>query len=201
MRWIWRCLVVLGAVMLAGCVSPSDMQKTSRHYLGDMGAMNHYRLERPANWTLQPDSRLYIAQGHFLPVDNPYARPNVVAEEAFYAAVNVFPRVRRAENPLGLEQALAEAQSHYADYLLYTRFARAKDAVGSSEHWSVSRQFRDLGTDRAILQMTLFEVNSGRQVDYAVIHTRGGFLQFYQQKPEDLLRRPLDDYMNRLIAR
>ena len=194
-------LLLLVTGLLQACVSPSDMQKTSRYYLGDVGALNHYTIHRPANWTVQPDSRMYIAQGHFLPVDHAYARPNVVAEEAFHAAVNVFPRVRRAAQPLGLEEALTEARSHHADYLLYTRFARARDGVGSREHWEESGSFRELGIDRAVLQMTLFEVSSQRQVDYAVIEARGGFLQFYRQAPEDLLRRPLDDYMQRLIAR
>lgn len=196
-----RQLVVLALLgLLQGCVSPIDMQQTSRYYLGEAGALNHYTIHRPANWTIQSDARLYIAQGHFLPVGHAYARPNVVAEEAFNAAVNVFPRVRRAARPAGLDEALEEARSHYADFLLYTRFARAQDGLASRVTREQQGSLPVLGNDQAVLQLTLFDVGSGRQLDYAMIEARGGFLQFFRQPPEALLRRPLDDYMQRLIA-
>ncbi|WP_022962422.1 DUF4823 domain-containing protein [Halopseudomonas pelagia] len=198
MRWI-GLLVVLS--VLVGCMKPSDMQKSARYYLGDAGLMNHYQIKRNATWRLQPDSTLYIAQGHFVPVGHPYARPNVVAEEAFAAAVQVFPMPRRAEQPLGLEEALEQAYLHRSDYLLYTRFARADDAVGDAEHWNESRDLADVGLDRAVLQMMLMETSTRQLVDFAVVETRGGFLQFYQAEPEDLLRPPLEDYTRRLLGR
>ncbi|PAU87234.1 DUF4823 domain-containing protein [Pseudomonas sp. WN033] len=198
MRLGWLVAVVL---VLAGCMKPSDMQQSARYYLGDAGLMDHYTLTRSATWTLQSDSQLFIAQGHFVPVGHPYARPNVVAEETFAAAVQVFPLVRRAEQPLGLEQALEQAINHRADYLLYTRFARAEDGVSTREEWEESGELADVGRDRAVLQLILMETGNRYMVDYAVIQARGGFLQFYKAKPEDLLRRPLEDYTRRLLGR
>lgn len=198
LRWT---ILILTLGLLGACMKPSDMQTSARHYLGDAGLMNHYEITRSATWTLQPDSALFISQGHFLPVGHSYSRPNVVAEETFAAAVQVFPRVRRAEQPQGLEQALAEARRHGSDYLLYGRFARARDAVGDLEHWNESQQFADLGLDKAVLQLMLLETATERLIDFAVIEARGGFLQFYQAEPEDLLRRPLEDYTRRLLGR
>ncbi|MEL0169570.1 MAG: DUF4823 domain-containing protein [Pseudomonadaceae bacterium] len=196
-----KALILLGIVMLSGCMKPSDMQDQASYYLGDAGLLNHYRIQRSSTWVLQSDSKLYIAQGHFLPIGNPYARPNVVAEEAFAAAVEVFPIVRRAQQPLGLEEALAQARSYGYDYLLYTRFASAEDAVGSVEQWEESGQWDDVGLDRAILQLMVFEVGTRHLVDYARIETRGGFLQFYKASPDDLLRPPLQDYTGQLLGR
>ncbi|WP_321347612.1 DUF4823 domain-containing protein [Halopseudomonas oceani] len=196
-----KALILLGIIMLSGCMKPSDMQDQASYYLGDAGVLNHYRIQRSSTWVLQSDSKLYIAQGHFLPVGNPYARPNVVAEEAFAAAVEVFPIVRRAEQPLGLEEALTEARSYGYDYLLYTRFASAEDAVGSVEQWEDSGRWEDLGLDRAVLQLMVFEVGTRHLVDYARIETRGGFLQFYKASPDDLLRPPLQDYTGQLLGR
>ena len=194
-------LIVLGMLSLAGCMKPSDMQQQAGYYMGDAGLLNHYRIERSSTWVLQSDSKLYIAQGHFLPIGEPYARPNVVAEEAFAAAVEVFPVVRRSPQPLGLEEALAEAGSFGYDYLLYTRFAAAEDAVGSREEWETSEQWGDVGRDRSVLQLMLLEVGSRHLVDYARIETRGGFLQFYNASPDDLLRPPLQDYTRQLLGR
>lgn len=196
-----KALVLLGILVLAGCMKPSDMQDQASYYLGDAGVLNHYRIQRSSTWVLQSDSKLYIAQGHFLPIGHSYARPNVVAEEAFAAAVELFPIVRRAQQPLGLEEALAEARGYGYDYLLYTRFASADDAVGSVEQWEESGQWEDVGLDRAVLQLMVFEVGTRHLVDYARIETRGGFLQFYKASPDDLLRPPLKDYTGQLLGR
>ncbi|SDS35166.1 protein of unknown function [Halopseudomonas xinjiangensis] len=198
MRWI---VLVVSVLMLAGCMKPSDMQKEARYYLGDTGLMDHYQIHRSASRTLQSDSQLYIAQGHFVPVGHPYARPNVVAEEAFAAAVQVFPLVRRAEQPLGLEEALLAARMQRAHYLMYTRFASAREGVSTTEQWERRDSWSDVGIDRAVLQLILIETSTEHVVDFVTIETRGGFLQFYKANAEDLLRPPLEDYTRRLLGR
>lgn len=201
MRWTAIAILLTALLALTGCVKPSDMQKTARYHLGDAGLMDNYTITRQANWSLQSDSSLFIAQGHFVPVGHPYARPNVVAEETFAAAVQVFPLMRRAESPLGLEEALDQAYVHGMDYLLYTRFASADDQVGDREHWEDSRRLGDVGVDRATLHLILMETATRRMIDHAVVATRGGFLQFYQSEPTDLLRPPLEDYTRQLLGR
>ncbi|MEH6564521.1 MAG: DUF4823 domain-containing protein [Halopseudomonas sp.] len=196
-----RLGMMLLLAMLAGCMKPSDMTQQAGYYLGDAGVLDHYEIKRSNTWRLQSDSKLYIAQGHFLPVGNPYARPNVVAEEAFAAAVEIFPMVRRAQQPLGLEEALLEARSYQYDYLLYTRFASAEDQVGSREQWEASERWEDIGADSGVLQLILMEVGTRHLVDFATIKTKGGFLQFYKASPEDLLRPPLQDYTRQLLGR
>jgi hypothetical protein len=198
MRWIGLVLCLL---LAAGCMKPSDMTQQARYYMGDAGLMDHYKITRSGNWRIQSDSQLYIAQGHFVPVGHAYSRPNVVAEEAFAAAVQVFPMVRRAEQPLGLEQALDQARAQRSDYLLYSRFASARDGASTMAEWEETRRFGDLGIDRAVLQLVLMETSSRRVVDFVVIESKGGFLQFYKASPEDLLRRPLEDYTRRLLGR
>ncbi|QJD58472.1 DUF4823 domain-containing protein [Pseudomonas sp. gcc21] len=194
MRWF---ALLLGLAVMAGCMKPSDMRESARYYLDDAGLTNNYRITRSATWTLQSDSSLYIAQGHFVPVGHPYSRPNVVAEEAFAAAVQLFPLVQRAHQPAGLDEALSQAQSHRADYLLYTRFASAQagDAERSQDQWG------EVGIDEAKLQLILMETSTRRVVDFVTIETRGGFLQFFKAKPSTLLRPPLEDYTRRLLGR
>lgn len=198
MRWMALGVCLL---LLAACMKPSDMTQQARYYMGDTGLLDHYRITRSGNWRIQSDSQLYIAQGHFVPVGHPYSRPNVVAEEAFAAAVQVFPLVRRAELPMGLDQALAQARAQRSDYLLYSRFARARDGASTVAEWDETRRFGDLGIDRANLQLVLMETSTQRVVDFVVIESKGGFLQFYKASPEDLLRRPLEDYTRRLLGR
>ena len=73
--------------------------------------------------------------------------------------------------------------------------------MGDGEQWNESRDMADVGLDRAVLQMMLMETSTRQLVDFAVVETRGGFLQFYKAEPEDLLRPPMEDYTRRLLGR
>src|SRR5690606_1901865 len=110
--------VVLAMLVLSGCMKISDMAEGTRYHLRDAGILDHSETRRSASWRLQPDSFIYIAQGHFVPPGDAYPRPNVVAEEAFKGFVEYFPMVRRSAQPLGLEEAMAQANAVGAHYLL-----------------------------------------------------------------------------------
>ncbi len=65
-----------------------------------------------------------------MPLGYSSAQSNIVAEEAFNAFVEYFPRVDRSRQPLGFDDALLAARTAGADYLLYTRFAQGNDRIG-----------------------------------------------------------------------
>lgn len=198
MRNLFVAAVLLS---LAGCMNVSDMADGATYHLRDAGVLDHSKVRRSASWRLQGDSFIYIAQGHFAPSGkHAYPRPNVVAEEAFRGFVEYFPMVRRARAPIGLDEALGEARAAGAHYLLYTRFAYADDRIGTLEEWEDQEAFDRLGTDRSVLQLMLIETNTRYLVDNARIRSRGGFLTFYDARPEDLIRAPLEDYARTLLG-
>ena len=45
----------------------SDMAEGTRYHLRDAGILDHSETRRASSWRLQPDSFIYIAQGHFVP--------------------------------------------------------------------------------------------------------------------------------------
>ena len=190
-------LALLTALTLVAC-TPSQMREEGRYYMSDAGLLDSYQIQRSGNWRLQADSRLYIAQSHFVPVGHGHARPNILAEEAFAAAVQVFPMVRRAEQPLGLEQALTASRQEGMDYLLYTRFASAQ-ASGKSDKSKPDTEGR-VGRDHVVLQMLLMEAGTERLVDFVTIENRTGFLNFGKSRPEDLLREPMQAYTRQLLG-
>lgn len=197
MRNLFLLLALLG---LAGCMKVSDMASSTEYYLGDAGFLDHARTERMASRRLQQDSFIYIAQGRFVPPGHGYPRPNVVAEEAFKGFVQYFPLVRRAKQPLGLEEAMGEAREAGAHYLLYTRFAYSDDRIGTLEEWEDQEALDRLGTDRAVIQLMLIETNTRFLVDTARIRSRGGFLTFYDVQPQDIIGPPLEDYARSLLG-
>nr|WP_040264013.1 DUF4823 domain-containing protein [Pseudomonas massiliensis] len=186
--------------MLGGCMSVSDMGMVAKDQLSDAGVLDHSQTRRSTNFRLQPDSFIYIAQGAFMPPGGAYPRPNVVAEEAFRGFVEYFPMVRRAAQPEGLEQALSEARGVGAHYVLYTRFARADDRIGNLDEWSDQEAIDRLGIDSGVVQMMLIETSTRYLIDTATIRSRGGLLTFHDNKPEDLLGPPMEDYAQRLLG-
>ncbi|MDD1016612.1 DUF4823 domain-containing protein [Pseudomonas rubra] len=197
-----RSLVLLLALIaLGGCMNVSDMGEGARYHMSDAGLLDHSDTRRSLSVRLQPDSFIYIGQGAFVPPGKgPYPRPNVVAEEAFNGFIEYFPMVRRAPAPLGLEQALVEAREVGAHYLLYTRFARTDDRIGNGDEWYDEQAVDRLGIDTGVVQLMLIETSTRYLIDTARIKSRGGLLTFHDNKPEDLLRPPLEDYARSLLG-
>jgi len=196
-----RSLVLLLAfIALGGCMNVSDMGEGARYHMSDAGLLDHSSTQRSMSLRLQPDSFIFIAQGAFAPPGRAYPRPNVVAEEAFKGFIEYFPLVRRAEGPIGLEEALAQARSYGAHYLLYTRFAQADNRIGNGDEWYDEQAVDRLGIDTGTIQLMLIETNTRYLIDTARIHSRGGLLTFHDNKPEDLLGPPLEDYARTLLG-
>ncbi|MGK9064995.1 DUF4823 domain-containing protein [Stutzerimonas chloritidismutans] len=196
-----KMITLLAAfLVLGGCMKVSDMAEGTRDQLRDAGILDHSHTQRSASWRLQADSSIYIAQGHFVPPGNGYPRPNVVAEEAFKGFVEYFPMVRRAPDPVGLDEALNQAVASGAHYLLYTRFATADDRIGSFDELNDQRALDRLGVDTSVIQLMLIETGSRYLVDTARIRSRGGLLNIYDATPQVLLGPPLRDYARSLIG-
>jgi len=195
-----RSLLLVGVLLLGGCMKVSDMADSAIYQLRDVGVLDHSQTRRASPWRLQVDSFIYIAQGHFVPPGGAYPRPNVVAEEAYKGFVEYFPMVRRAKSPLGLEESLAEARAAGAHYLLYSRFAFADDRIGTVEEWEDQEALDRLGIDRGVIQLMLIETNTRYMVDTARIRSRGGFMTLYDAKPEDMIGPALQDYARRLLG-
>ena len=73
----------LAVLALSGCMTVSDMGEGVRYQMSDAGLLDHSNTRRSNSLRIQPDSFIYIAQGPFAPIGDPYVRPNIVAEEAF----------------------------------------------------------------------------------------------------------------------
>lgn len=196
-----RSLILLLALIgLGGCMKVSDMLAGTEYQMRDAGLLDHSDTRRANSWRLQADSFIFISQSHFVPPGGAYPRPNVVAEEAFNGFVEYFPLVRRAAKPQGLDEALNEARTAGANYLLYTRFASADDRIGTVEEWEDEEALDRLGVDSGVIQLMLIETNTRYLVDTARIRNRGGFLTLYDTKPQDLLRPPFEQYARSLLG-
>lgn len=195
-------VVILGLVLLSltACMKVSDMADSTAYHMRDAGLLDHSNITRTYNRRLQPDSYIYIAQGHFTPPGQVNPRANVVAEEAFKGFVEYFPMIRRAARPQSLEEAINEATNLGASYVLYTRFAAADDRIGSLDELNAQGAVDRLGVDSNVVQAMLIETRTYYLVDTVRIRSRGGLFGIYDNRPEDLLRAPFEQYAQRLLG-
>jgi len=193
-------IMLLTLLALGGCMKVSDLSDGALNQLSDAGLLDHSDIRRSSPWRLQADSFIYIAQGHFVPPGGHAPRPNIVAEQAFNGFVEYFPMVRRAKQPAGLDEALSQARAAGANYLLYTRFAGADDRIGTEDEWNDQEALDRLGVDHSVIQVMLIETNTRYLVDTARIRSRGGFLTLYDNKPDDLVGPPMQEYARRLLG-
>ena len=193
-------VLLLASFALGGCMTVSDMAEGTRYQMSDAGLLDHSDTRRSNSVRIQPDSFVFIAQGAFTPPGSAYPRPNVVAEEAFNGFIEYFPMVRRARAPEGLDAAMGEARAVGAHYLLYTRFAKADDRIGNSDEWLDQEHVDRLGIDNGVIQIMLIETSTQYLIDTARIRSRGGLLTFHDNKPEDLIARPLAQYARGLLG-
>ena len=125
---------------------------------------------------------------------------DIFPEEAFKAFVEYFPLVRRAEGPLGLEDALSQARDVGAHYLLYARFAKADNRIGNGDEWYDEQAVDRLGVDTGRIQLMLIETSTRYLIDTVSIRSRGGLLTFHDNQPQDLIAAPLEDYARSLLG-
>ncbi|MBK4991767.1 MULTISPECIES: DUF4823 domain-containing protein [Pseudomonas] len=194
-------VLLLTLTALGGCMNVSDMGEGVRYHMSDAGLLDHSDTRRTLSIRLQPDSFIFIGQGAFVPPGKgPVPRQNAVADEAFKSFVEYFPLVRRADRPLGLEEAIVQARSVGADYVLYTRFARTDDRIGNGDEWYDEQAVDRLGWDSGVVQMMLLETNTRYLIDTVRIKSRGGLLTFHDQTPQDLLGAPMREYARSLLG-
>ena len=193
-----RRSIMLGMLLaLGGCMPVSDMLEATREQFADVGLLDHSQTQRAASRRLQVDSVIYIAQDEFLPQQD-RQRANALSEEAYRHFGEYFPRVRRAQAPVSLNQALAQARSAGAHYLLFGRVAVEDDRIGTALEWEDQQDYGRLGVDRGVVKLLLIETATEFPVDSARIVTRGGLLTLYATRPQDLLGAPLRQYARNL---
>lgn len=117
-----------------------------------------------------------------------------------------FPRVLRATEVESIFSARQSAASSGLDYVIYPRLLLWEDTAGTWSEIADTLRYAEgpallagFGLDRARLQLTLLEVNSGRIMDVVAIDSRGGLLALYQESPQRLLTSALGRYVDSLV--
>lgn len=177
-------------------------------YVAMSGINELVALTIPTASTAVPQAEISIAQD-FAPsqpatVDT--APPDQVSDLLMSEIGLRFPRVMRAGEAESIFSARQSAASSGLDYVVYPRLLLWEDTAGTWSEIADTLRYIEgpallegFGLDRARLQLTLLEVNSGRIMDVVAIDSRGGLLALYQESPQRLLASALGRYVDSLV--
>ncbi|MES3008078.1 MAG: DUF4823 domain-containing protein [Pseudomonadota bacterium] len=219
-------LLSVCAMSLLSCTGLQTLYNDSLAVSGSAGLTAEHRIERNSHWVLPQDTSFYVAMSgindvlvlspplepvHDESLEQQTSRdlrnpPDQVSDLLIDEISLRFPRVLRAGQTESLFNARQSALSNGLDYVVYPRLLVWEDTAGTWSEIAATLRYTEgqalldgFGLDRARLQLTVLETNSGRIMDVVSIDSRGGVLALYQENPQRLLASALGRYVDSLV--
>ncbi|MDO8271295.1 MAG: DUF4823 domain-containing protein [Gammaproteobacteria bacterium] len=210
-------LLAICIAPLLSCTGMQALYNDGVAFSDHIGLTSDHQVERNAHWVLSQDTSFYVAMSginELIALTVPTALPATVdtnppdqVSDLLMSEIGLrFPRVMRAGEVESIFSARQSAASSGLDYVVYPRLLLWEDTAGTWSEIADTLRYTDspalldgFGLDRARLQLTLLEVNSGRIMDVVAIDSRGGLLALYQENPQRLLASALGRYVDSLV--
>ncbi|MDE1464519.1 DUF4823 domain-containing protein [Spartinivicinus poritis] len=189
--------LLLLTVNLTACM-PSDIGKELHRYAVDLRLVDNSQLGYNNNWILPRDSRILVVSGPGLKTDEVNYQA-ALTNEVYQVFTARFPYTQRYPSVQpSLLTALNTARNQRHQFVLYTQLLFFDDKAGNWVEFEYSEDIRRVGPDRISARLTLVEISSEYIVDSILLQSNSGWLSFYNDKPDQLFREPIEDYANSL---
>jgi hypothetical protein len=166
----WVCVLTL---VIASCSSTQQMRRNGPDAKLSASASIYVALPEDGRY----GSTLYTGSGDTTVRE---------LEGAFQRRVN---RVERGNSPETREQALERARAKGCDVCLLPKILNWEDRA---TEWSGQRDWIEI-------QLILIDVARSATLDTATIESKSAFLTFGGDHPQDLLRKPVEAYVDSLF--
>ncbi len=177
---------------------PSDIGKELHRYAVDLRLVDNSQIGYHNNWVIPRDSRILVVSGPGLKIDEVNYQA-ALTKEVYQVFTARFPYTQRyPKSQPSLLTALNTARNHRHQFVLYTQLLFFDDKVSNWIEWEYSEDIRRVGPDRISARLTLVETSSEYIVDSILLQSNSGWLTFYNDKPDELFRGPIEDYADRL---
>lgn len=194
-----RTLILFAIVLiLAGCTAEytkSLAERSLEHaYIIDTSTVHTER-----QWVLSSRARLYVA----FPEGNwsvPLRRK--LTSDLAVSLNQVFANTGNADDPQSLPHALDAGHHHGAQFLIYPQLAVYSNKLSS--YVEIDEDFEDyrqIGLDRAVLLLKLFDIHSGKLLDITKLEMRSGWLTLERATPSDLFEDAFLAYADSLVPK
>ena len=140
---------------------------------------------------LKTDSSAYIS----IPRDGRYGQTNytgsgvTVSQNVLLAFSKHLTQVETGHEYQSYKESLNYAQTNNFDYLIFPSILEWEDRA---TEWSGI-------PDKASIKISIIKVSTSKTIDSAIIKGKSGLATFGGDHPQDLLVKPVDDYVNTLF--
>ncbi len=183
---------MLSCLVLNACTTQYTAN-VARDILADMRLRKACEVNRSAEWTLHPNTRLYLARGAFSNPAKADAYPRLssaVFDALAHNLARVFPATGVAVERQSLLNALAEARIADAQILVYPSLVSLSDEFDSLRELSEGSTVHPdkyFAPDKLAFKVVLVDVATGNIVDTALVSARGKMLTLENDGPTALL--------------
>jgi hypothetical protein len=159
-----------------------------------LGCADSHQLLRTGNATvrLDPSKSVYLS----IPRDGMYGQINyqgsgINASQIILMAFSKYSNnVEMGYQYQSFEDALAYAKENRYDYLVFPTILEWEDRA---TEWSGI-------PDKASIKIAIINTETGRTIDSAIIKGKSGLATFGGDHPQDLLPKPVDEYVGNLFG-
>ncbi len=189
--------VIVTSIMLMVSCSPTYMAQVSGDFGRELKLIDHYRVERTRGVVLPPDVSLYVPMTH-----NSEGK-NISRKITQSLADTLTPKFRHVMQGYQLEsydQALKSAHRHHADFFVFATVTKWHDRLNSKEDYRNHDDLAKIGLDELGLKILLIDTHAEYVVDVGYLYVKSGLFTLYDDRPDELLIKPLQQYAELISA-
>ena len=201
-----QILVCLCVSLLTACGTVHTALTESRGMLESSRLVSAAEITRSSRWTLPANAHVYLARNSHL--DTARAGAGAALTDTLQNALQAnFSQVRVGIYPESVEASMRTAAMTGHQYMVYPHLLVWDDKnstwteIVNSLRTQSNQQIVDgIGLDKVSLKLTIYDVNTGNQVDRVQIDAAGGLIGMHGDQPPILLAPVLDSYFSALVA-
>ena len=190
--------VALGALLMMGCTAQYS-KSLLKETLQDAYLINTPEINSARQWVLPRKSTFYVAfpEGSWsVPL-----RRKMTADLA-QAMNNVFINVAHGDDPVSLVQALQLARRTQKHFVIYPQLAVYSNKLSSLVEIDEDfEDYRQIGFDRLVLLLKLYDTASQSLVDVTQIRARSSLLAVERATPSSLFNESFLAYADSLVLK
>lgn len=177
-HFLWVPLVAIAALALAGCADSHQLTRNAH---------------LASSTQFAPDDAFFIAISRDGSYQNkPYPRSGTITSQLLQNAFSQHARTVRMDNRYQpLDKLLQSLPPEKYRYLVYPTILEWEDRA---TEWSGI-------PDKVAVRVEIIQLADGQTVDTTIIRGKSGIATFGGDHPQDLLPRPLGDYVKSLFSR
>lgn len=193
-----RLSIACMTLLMLGCTAEYS-KSLIKHSLQDAYLLNTPEVNSDRQWVLARNSSFFVA---FPEASWSIPLRRKLTTDLAGAMNNVFINVAHANDPLNLPDAFQLARQSKKDYVIYPQLAVYSNKLSSLVEIDEDfEDYRQVGFDRLVLLLKLYDATSQDLIDVSQIKARSGLIAIERATPSSLFNEAFLAYADSLVVK